>query len=82
MLGVVSLVHLGRWRPRGKLIVPHTPCTSVRHERTLLIDLVSRLGRAELDSVLGWASLLGRSGSGQCGAQLNSRVFHFLFDLF
>jgi hypothetical protein len=82
VLGVVSLVHLGRRRPHGKLTVPRAPCTTARRGRALRIDLISRLGRAGPDSDPGWAGLLGRSGSGHCGAQLNSRVFHFLFDLF
>jgi hypothetical protein len=82
VLGVVSPVHLGRWRPRGKLTVPHAPCASTRCERALHIDLISQLGRAGPNSVLGWAGLLGHNGSGHYGAQLNSGVFHFLFDLF
>jgi hypothetical protein len=43
---------------------------------------VSRLDHGEPDSVLGWAGLLGHSGSGHCGSQWNSRVLNFLFDLF
>jgi hypothetical protein len=82
MLSIVSLVHLGHRRPCDKLAVPRAPCTSARRGHTLHVDLISRLGRAGLDSVPGWTGLPGRSGSGHCGAQLNSRVFHFLFDLF
>jgi hypothetical protein len=82
MLGVVSPVHLGRRRPRGKLAILRAPCASVRCGRVLRVNLVSRLGHAGLDLVLGWVSLLGHNGPGHCGAQLNSEVFHFLFDLF
>jgi hypothetical protein len=82
VLGVVLPVHLGRRRPRGKLTVLRAPCGLARCGRALHVDLVSRLGHAGPDSVLGWAGLLGHNGSGHYGAQLNSGVFHFLFDLF
>jgi hypothetical protein len=82
VLGVVSPVHLGHRRPQGKLAVPCAPCASAWRGCALRIDLVSRLGCARPNSVLGWASLLGSSRLGHCGAQLNSGFFHFLFHLF
>jgi hypothetical protein len=82
VLGIVSLVHLSRRRPHGKLTVQRTPCALARRGSALRVDLINRLGHGGPDSVPGWAGLLGRSGSGHCGAQLNSGVSHFLFDLF
>jgi hypothetical protein len=62
MLGVVSRVHLGRWRPCGKLAISRAPCTSARCGRALRVDLVSRMGCARPGSVPGWAGCWAAAG--------------------
>jgi hypothetical protein len=82
VLGVVSPVHLGHCMTLRQTRRPARPVCVITARMPFARQPHQLAGHAGPDSVLGWASLLGRSGFGHCGAQLNSAVFYFLLDLF